>query len=484
MRSAFLMDQGQVTLIGVDVCITILLSQGESPREANMKMQTKLLISISGLLLSLFSLLSSAVPNPPEVDPTNIPFYQNVPDVTNMNRGDIVRWEVTQMDDSIFHGTPGIRVMYVSENINGDKVAATQMVFYPGTASSPSSDGQWRTMVWATGTVGIGDVCVNSRYPYMYQYNPELWQGRWKPYGDVVYEMIRRGFITVAPDYIGSGPEVNGLNQSYLNRAVKTNAIIDGVRAAKTLFSLPEHQAALNGQSISTEFGVLGHSDGATAAHAMVDAIETLNDPNLQLVGVAPFSSSGRELGQLIELGTGIHPTLTGAIELWPYIITVVQGVANYADALGLSFDKREMLPDGVYYPAEAANAWDACWEDLFSGVLLSEVQGPPYLKSDWDTSPVVQSWLADSQPLVSQSTIPRWVHYGTSDPIATWEPDFVQDLCNNNNPVYWTITNKTHDQTLQNVPKTLDWFAGLFDGQTPALGDHQLMSGGCNVPQ
>lgn len=200
-----------------------------------MKLQTIIWFGI--VLMSFSSSVANAVPNPPETDPTTNPFYKNLPDVSTESRGDIVRAEVAQLDDSIFHGTTGVRVIYVSVDVDGvTKVPASMMVYYPGTPTPPSNDGQWRIMVWATGTVGLGDICANSRYPYGYHYIPELWAGRWKIYGNVAYEMLKNGHITVAPDYIGSGPEVSGVGESYLTNSSKVPAIIDGARATKTLF--------------------------------------------------------------------------------------------------------------------------------------------------------------------------------------------------------------------------------------------------------
>jgi len=236
---------------------------------------------VLGLTLALAGVCAHAVPVP-EVDPETNPFYKNVPDVSTMSRGDIIREEPAELDDSIFHGATGIRVMYVSVDVDGTTlVPATMMVFYPGTASSPVSDGLWRTMVWATGTVGIGNVCANSRYPYLYQGKiDDVWNGRWKPYGDVAYEMLSDGFITLAPDYV------------------------------------------------------------------------------------------------------------------------------------------------------------------------------------------------------------PRYVHYSLHDGVSLATPALVDELCANGNHLYLTVSNKHHDQTLQNVPKDLEWFLELFEGQPPRLGDHEQMTGGCNVPE
>jgi len=445
---------------------------------------SRLAAGVLGLTLALAAACAHAVPVP-EVDPETNPFYKNVPDVSGMSRGDIIREEPAELDDSIFHGATGIRVMYVSVDVDGTTlVPATMMVFYPGTASSPVSDGLWRTMVWATGTVGIGDVCANSRYPYLYQGQiDDVWNGRWKPYGDVAYEMLSDGFITVAPDYVGTGPEVPGVGHSYLTSSGMTPAIIDGVRAAKNLFEEPVHAPALGDHGISPEFGVIGHSAGAMAAHGIVKAVQALNDPNLVLVGTAPFADQGRSIRPFVEIAAGISPDYASTDFLWPYLVYVAQGIEHFADVKGLPFDKRDMIAQEFYDYTESQDAWEQCFEEL-STVTMGSVNFDEYLTEDWDSGVAVQAWMADVDQDTSYSAIPRYVHYSLHDSVSLTTPLLVDELCANDNHLYLTVSNKHHDQTLQNVPKTLDWFLELFEGQTPRLGDHEQMTGGCNVPE
>jgi hypothetical protein len=442
-------------------------------------MATKLPSILAGLVLSTMVAGASHAITQPEVDPTTNPFYKFVPNVSTMERGQIIRTEIAELDDSVFHGATGVRVMYVSENLDGSKAAATMMVFYPGTDTPPASDGQWRTMVWATGTVGPADVCANSRYRSMYQQDEATeWGGRWKPYGDVINHMIERGHIVVAPDYIGTGPEDN-VHHAWLVDGAKSPAIIDGVIASRALFEMPEHLPALNGAPISPELGVLGHSNGGIAAHQIVTAIEAYGDPDLQLVGVAPFSDPGRSVVYYLESAV---PQTPGPLN--PYVLYLARAIEVWANLKGYPFEKSELVPSPLYDLAEADGAWDFCFDKLFeewAGTVPEPIQN---ITPDWATNSTVEAYIQEVEIDTSYSPVPRFINYSKHDDVSLDTPNLINELCSNSNSVYVNVLASSHDNTLQNVPEAMDWFGFLFDGILPHMSDLQHVDDGCNVPQ
>ena len=154
--------------------------------------------------------------------------------------------------DPTWQGT-GQRITYVSTTPAGDLVPVTGVVLVPTTPPPPSG---YPIVVWAHGTVGLGDPCAPSRR--------EPFQA------DGADTFLRQGYVVVAPDYEGLG--VEGETHTYLVGAATGNNILDAARVG----------AQVGG---GREYVIFGVSQGGHAS-LFARQLATSYLPDMQLLGV------------------------------------------------------------------------------------------------------------------------------------------------------------------------------------------------------
>ncbi len=121
-----------------------------------------------------------------------------------------------QGDNKIVNAN-SIKVMsYNMPGVAGKTVKATAMVMTP--KGEKPKDG-WRVVVWAHGTVGVGDSCAPS--------NNEFTNNRFSAMAD---QLLAEGYMIVAPDYEGLGTP--GIHP-YLNLQSEARSAIYAVNAVK-----------------------------------------------------------------------------------------------------------------------------------------------------------------------------------------------------------------------------------------------------------
>lgn len=260
-------------------------------------------------------------------------------------------------------GEAGLRVMYLSDDAEGDVRVVTGLIYHP-TGEAP--EGGWPVVAWAHGTSGLAASCAPSRAP--------------SPPPAFGVEGVR-----VATDYIGLGPE--GEIHPYLSAAAEGHAVIDGVAAAR---SLPEVGAG-------DEWVVTGVSQGGHAALVTGEmAAERLPDAELLgTVAIAPGAELGSTYGDEIQIK----------------IITTMVLVGVVAE------DPTVRLED--YLSPEAAEAAsvieEGCVGDII-GALPGVAATPDYFTTDPRTSPVGEAWLAENDPGQVVSDAPLLVVQGGQD--------------------------------------------------------------------
>ncbi|WP_448421995.1 alpha/beta hydrolase family protein [Mycolicibacterium sp. XJ1819] len=129
------------------------------------------------------------------------------------------------------------RYLYSTVNQHNSPAVATAAVFTPKTAPP---EGGWPVVVWAHGTVGLGDDCTPSAQP------------RTARDDEYLTHWLDQGYAVVAPDYTGLGTP--GL-MSYLNTVATAHAVVDAVVAAHQL-DLP----------LAGRWALIGQSQGGAAA--------------------------------------------------------------------------------------------------------------------------------------------------------------------------------------------------------------------------
>ncbi len=124
-----------------------------------------------------------------------------------------------------------LQITYTTTDQHGASAPASGALYVP---QGLPPQGGWPLMVWAHGTIGIGDGCAPSRHPQLERYN------------NYFNTILDSGYAVLAPDYQGLG---TGGNFSYYNAAVEGDSILDMVAAVRTLPIPLSHKWVLVGQS-------------------------------------------------------------------------------------------------------------------------------------------------------------------------------------------------------------------------------------------
>lgn len=217
-----------------------------------------------------------AAPDPS--DPAGDAFYR-VPDpLPKGSPGEIIRLEAVKGGDA---GTSSYRLMYHSRDATGRDRAVTGTVTFP-TGDAPK--GGWPVVAWAHGTTGLTSICAPSRH-----------QEQAPGFG---IEGVR-----VATDYIGLGPI--GERHSYLDGPAEAHAVIDSVRAARTI---AEAHAG-------KDWVAVGHSQGGHSA-LWTNQLGQAYAPELHLLGtvaVAPAAMLTETYGPSDQ----VVPRMVGVMALY-----------------------------------------------------------------------------------------------------------------------------------------------------------------------
>ncbi|APR70705.1 alpha/beta hydrolase family protein [Acinetobacter haemolyticus] len=167
-------------------------------------------------------------------------------------------------------GAKSISVMtYNMVDVQGKISKATAMVMFPKVAKP--ADG-YRTVVWAHGTVGVGDGCAPSQNVL----NPR--------FSILAQTLLKAGYVIIAPDYEGLGTK--GIHP-YLNLKSESMSAIAAVKAMKD-----EYGSQLQGGWMS-----IGQSQGGHASLGIAEFANTDTSFKGAVAG-APASS----LGQIIQI--------------------------------------------------------------------------------------------------------------------------------------------------------------------------------------
>ncbi|MFG3288023.1 lipase family protein [Streptomyces sp. NPDC048179] len=195
-----------------------------------------------------------------------IPAFYNPPAGLPSANGTLIRSEPLPLALSL----PGLdgplpgtatRLMYKSTDSNGDPVAVTGAYIEPSAAWK--GDGPRPLVALAPGTMGQGDQCAASlglEHPLTVN-SQTLSVG----YEDLaIYRLLAKGVAVVVTDYVGLG--ATDRLHTYVNRVDEGHAVLDAVRAARTV----------DGASVTdaSPVGLYGYSQGggATAAAAELQA--------------------------------------------------------------------------------------------------------------------------------------------------------------------------------------------------------------------
>ncbi|MFD0700951.1 alpha/beta hydrolase family protein [Myroides pelagicus] len=299
---------------------------------------------------------------------------------------------------------------YKMPNVLELQAEATALVFYPKTARP--ADG-WRTVVWAHGTVGVGDACAPSKN--------ELGAN----FSILAESLLNEGYVIIAPDYEGLGTP--GIHP-YLHLESEANSAIYAVKAVHE-----KYETEFNPDWMS-----VGQSQGGQASLGIAEYAN--NNPNFKgAVAGAPASSLGKIILEVAPLALAQIEAQEDAANIPHENRTSINSYATLLSYAGLAgagikayqtdFDyiKLFMSRSQAFAPLAEGNNGE-CLDEIrqaFKGDIIAfmkedkthKIMDYPGLdENTFKKDPIVQDFLKRSQPGTKKIDKPVLVIQGTKD--------------------------------------------------------------------
>ncbi|MBV1936888.1 lipase family protein [Streptomyces sp. BV286] len=262
-----------------------------------------------------------------------IPAFYNPPAALPAADGTLVRSEPLPLALSLptLHGPlPGsaTRLMYKSTDSNGKPVAVTGAYIEP--TARWKGDGPRPLVAVAPGTMGQGDQCAAS----MGLEHPLTFNGQTVSVGYedlAIYRLLAKGAAVVVTDYAGLG--ATDRLHTYVNRVDEAHAVLDAVRAARSV----------DGASVTagSPVGLFGYSQGGGATAAAAE-LQSSYAPDVTLAGTysgappADLTSVTRAIDGS-ELAGALGWSLNGFLQSDPALKPIAEAHLNTAGKAALA---------------------------------------------------------------------------------------------------------------------------------------------------
>lgn len=330
-----------------------------------------------------------------------IPTFYNPPASLPAADGTLVRTERLPLALSL----PGIdgplpgratRLMYKSTDSGGRPVAVTGAYIEPTVAWRGS--GPRPLVAVAPGTMGQGDQCAAS----LGLERPLLLNGQTVSVGYellAIYRLLARGVAVVVTDYAGLG--ATDRLHTYVNRVDEAHAVLDAVRAAR---SLP-------GTSLTdaSRVALYGYSQGGGATAAAAE-LQPSYAPDVPLAG----TYAGAPPADLVAVteaidGSGLAGALgwsvNGFVQSDPELKPIADAHLNAAGKAALKDLSTMCVGDALFsYNAVRSTTWTTDGRSL--GDIIESV-------------PALRAFLADQRIGTHRPTSPVRVATGTADELV-----------------------------------------------------------------
>jgi uncharacterized membrane protein HdeD (DUF308 family) len=323
------------------------------------------------------------------------------------------------------------RILYTTSRDHRLPALASGLVI----ASKDPPPGPRPVIAWAHGTTGVASQCA-----------PSALESRWGP--DIIpglNQVIRRGWVIVATDYVGLGTKGP---HPYLIGQGEARSVLDSVRAARSMSQL----------SLSTETVVWGHSQGGHAA-LWAGEIAPTYAPDVNVVGVAALAPAS-DLKALVD---DVRNTLEGRI-ISAYVLTAYS--ENYSD---VSFD-HYVRPAARFLVREAAKRCLDLPEAIPSAATIGLSRQPIYAVNPLGGA--MGRRLAENTP-TRPIRAPVLIAQGLGDPLVrpAVQRTYVNQRCHAGQRIeYRTYSNRDHLSLLwpgsSLVPYLLVWTQARFAGR------------------
>ncbi|MFJ5919310.1 lipase family protein [Streptomyces ardesiacus] len=288
------------------------------------------------------------------------------------------------------------RLMYKSTDANGEAVAVTGAYIEP--AAKWRGDGPRPLVAVAPGTMGQGDQCAAS----MALEHPLRLNGQTVSVGyeDLsVYRLLLRGVAVVVTDYVGLG--TTDRLHTYVNRVDGAHAVLDAVRAARSL-----DQASVTSAS---RVGLFGYSQGGGATAAAAE-LQPSYAPDVELAGTyagAPPADL-TEVTKAIDgsdLAGALGWSLNGFLQTEPALRPIAERYVNEAGEKALKDLSTMCVGDALFgYGGKSSKEWTRTGQSL-SDIIRAE--------------PALQDFLAKQRIGTLRPAGPVRVATGTGDDLV-----------------------------------------------------------------
>lgn len=262
-----------------------------------------------------------------------IPAFYNPPATLPAANGTLIRTEPLPLALSL----PGLdgplpgtatRLMYKSTDSNGRPVAVTGAYIEP--AAAWRGDGPRPLVAVAPGTMGQGDQCAAS----MGLEHPLNLNGQTVSVGYedlAIYRLLAKGIAVVVTDYAGLG--ATDRLHTYVNRVDEGHAVLDAVRAARSV----------GGASITSasRVGLFGYSQGGGATASAAE-LQSSYAPDVTLAGTyagappADLTSVTKAIDGS-ELAGALGWSLNGFLQSDPSLKPIAEAHLNAAGKTALT---------------------------------------------------------------------------------------------------------------------------------------------------
>lgn len=341
-----------------------------------------------------------------------------------MARGELLAAEALVNVNDSPTGATTWRISYATVTYAGQPTTATALVIAPNAMGRPQK--LRKTVVWAHGTVGVVPDCAPSEKSGAATRLPG------------VEEILQRGWVLVAPDYVGLGP---GRPHAYLDKSEAAAAAHDAVRAAQ---QVPDTFAG-------PHFVVWGHSQGGHAALAV--ALATSQAPDLVMKGavaIAPPTDLVENTRTMAKLIRGVLTSMS--MVSWPQ--TYGNSTASVVPFI-----------DGINRVGRSCLNKKANWIDKLS-TLFFLVR---FTAVDMSAMPDWHPTLARNSIPHGRIDVPLLVTQGTNDDVvpATLTRRWVSKACKAGTAVTYIETHGgDHEgQARATLRQAIDWIADRFMG-------------------
>ncbi|WP_371661100.1 alpha/beta fold hydrolase [Streptomyces sp. NBC_00280] len=327
-----------------------------------------------------------------------IPAFYTPPATLPTANGTLIRTEPLPLAVSLptldgpFPGR-ATRLMYKSTDSNGAPVAVTGAYIEP--TATWKGGGPRPLVAVAPGTMGQGDQCAAS----LGLENPLSFNGRTVSVGyeDVaIYRLLATGAAVVVTDYAGLG--ATDRLHTYVNRLDEAHAVLDAVRAAR---SLPDTSI-----TSASRVGLFGYSQGGGATAAAAE-LQSSYAPDITLAG----TYSGAPPADLTavtkaidgsELAGALAWSLNGFLQSDPTLKPIAEAHLNAAGKAALTDLSTMCVGDALFgYGYAKSTKWTT------DGKSISDIIA---------STPALQTFLNSQRIGTSKPSGPIRIATGTSD--------------------------------------------------------------------